>query len=103
MVDRRRLANDVTCTLLLWVLLVPAMGWAAADPRATLESGGRTRTYVVHLPVGYNAAQRWPVLIALHGLLFTPFIGRVSRDLDANRTVWEFFKARSLPAAAAAH
>jgi len=29
--------------------------------------------------------------------LFTPFIGRVSRDLDANQVIWDFFKAHTIP------
>lgn len=56
-----------TRMLLVLAFIVPPAGWAGADPRATLDSGGRSRTYLVHLPAGYSAAQRWPLVIALHG------------------------------------
>lgn len=37
------------------------------DEVHVLEVGGLRRQYLVHLPQGYNPAQRVPVLVALHG------------------------------------
>ncbi|GHJ35682.1 PHB depolymerase family esterase [Streptomyces sp. TS71-3] len=33
----------------------------------TLASGGRERTYQLHLPAGYRADRPWPVILAFHG------------------------------------
>jgi len=32
-----------------------------------LESGGQTRTFLVHLPKNYDSARHWPVVFVLHG------------------------------------
>ena len=40
---------------------------AAGDPRDKLDVGGRSRTYLVHLPTGYSPAQRWPLVLGVHG------------------------------------
>ncbi|NEB76125.1 poly(3-hydroxybutyrate) depolymerase [Streptomyces sp. SID14478] len=33
----------------------------------TLTSGGRERTYQLHLPDGYDASRSWPLIVAYHG------------------------------------
>jgi polyhydroxybutyrate depolymerase len=33
----------------------------------TMEAGGRTRTYRVHIPASFTPAQKFPLVIALHG------------------------------------
>src|SRR5437660_516926 len=33
----------------------------------SLEVGGRTRTYLVHVPPGYEAQKATPVVLAFHG------------------------------------
>jgi polyhydroxybutyrate depolymerase len=42
-------------------------GAGANESRGTLEFGGLTRTYLVHLPLSYDARKRWPLVLALHG------------------------------------
>jgi polyhydroxybutyrate depolymerase len=38
------------------------------DAQEKIQINDRTRTYVVHLPQGYDSQQRYPVVILLHGL-----------------------------------
>ena len=38
-----------------------------SDTRETLQSGGRVRTYLVHLPSGYREGKQLPLVIVLHG------------------------------------
>ena len=38
------------------------------DAQEELQINDRTRTFVVHLPQGYDSQQRYPVAILLHGL-----------------------------------
>lgn len=33
----------------------------------TITSGGRERTYQLHLPDGYSPAKKWPLIVAYHG------------------------------------
>ncbi|MEV1023703.1 PHB depolymerase family esterase [Streptomyces sp. NPDC050264] len=33
----------------------------------TISSGGRARTYQLHLPDGYDPARSWPLIVAYHG------------------------------------
>src|SRR5438067_1730949 len=40
---------------------------AAADSNETIESGGITRTYILHIPASYHANRPSPLLIAFHG------------------------------------
>lgn len=37
------------------------------DYRESITSGGRTRTYLLHIPAGFRANSRYPLLIAFHG------------------------------------
>jgi polyhydroxybutyrate depolymerase len=37
------------------------------DPKFSIESGGRSRDYFVHLPKNYSASQRWPLIFLIHG------------------------------------
>lgn len=45
----------------------PARAYAAGDSAQTLTSGGVARTYVLHIPTGYDGATRIPVVLAFHG------------------------------------
>jgi polyhydroxybutyrate depolymerase len=40
---------------------------AARDTEGELNSGGRDRTYMLHVPASYRASKPTPLLIALHG------------------------------------
>jgi polyhydroxybutyrate depolymerase len=40
---------------------------AAGDSNETIESGGISRTYILHIPASYNASNPSPLLIAFHG------------------------------------
>ncbi len=53
--------------LLLPLLLLSGAATAAQDPEKTLQHGGVARTYLLHLPRGYDAAKPWPLVAALHG------------------------------------
>jgi len=61
-------------SLTLWATRVGTAGnaWArtrpaARDTRQTLLSGGRTRTYVLHLPQGREDQPSLPLVLVLHG------------------------------------
>ncbi|AKU16066.1 alpha/beta hydrolase family esterase [Luteipulveratus mongoliensis] len=43
------------------------IGSAPVDGQHTVSSGGRARTYELHLPAGYRTWRAWPVVIAYHG------------------------------------
>jgi len=44
-----------------------ALGAAAGTESKTLEFGGRTRTYLVHSPKGYDGKKILPLVLVLHG------------------------------------
>ena len=46
---------------------VPAAGIRRGDIRGTLQSGALVRSYLLHVPPGYDAAAPWPLVLALHG------------------------------------
>ena len=69
----------VACGLLLVCLLGAAAyrRFAAAEPSTgqkpgTIEVDGRTRTYFVHLPPGYDGHTALPVVLVLHGATESP-------------------------------
>ncbi|HXW56153.1 MAG TPA: PHB depolymerase family esterase [Candidatus Cybelea sp.] len=37
------------------------------DPKFTLESGGHSRNFYVHLPKYYSTSNRWPLVFVIHG------------------------------------
>lgn len=56
------------------LLRLPAMTLLAADEplppgdhERSLESGGRVRKYLVHVPPAYDGTQPWPLVLAFHG------------------------------------
>ncbi|HET7876427.1 MAG TPA: esterase, partial [Methylomirabilota bacterium] len=40
---------------------------AGRDIRGQLESGGFPRSYLLHVPAGYDARRPGPLVLALHG------------------------------------
>lgn len=40
----------------------------AGQTERTIDSGGQTRSYVMHVPPGYKATERTPVAVMFHGL-----------------------------------
>ena len=46
-----------------------ALGAAAGTESKTLEFGGRTRTYLVHAPKGYDGKTPLPLVLVLHGAI----------------------------------
>jgi polyhydroxybutyrate depolymerase len=44
-----------------------AFGLAAGTESKTLEFGGRTRTYLIHRPKGYDGKMPLPLVLVLHG------------------------------------
>jgi len=70
-------------------LLLPLSACSASpDPKFELVSGGKTRTYHLHTPAGYNSAKLWPLIIVIHGRLGTGAgmerIARYDAFADAN-------------------
>ncbi|MDX3854267.1 ferulic acid esterase [Streptomyces sp. AK02-01A] len=45
----------------------PAPQRPGTSEQHTLTSGGRERTYQLHLPAGYTKKRDWPVVLAFHG------------------------------------
>lgn len=45
----------------------PALAHAAGSFNETLSSGGLSRTYILHVPAGYDGAKRVPLVLAYHG------------------------------------
>jgi polyhydroxybutyrate depolymerase len=56
-------------TAALALTLAPVRTAASDDSRhpGTIDSGGRTRTYFVHTPPGYDGNEKLPLVIVLHG------------------------------------
>ncbi|WP_046507806.1 alpha/beta hydrolase family esterase [Streptomyces odonnellii] len=46
---------------------LPAPQQPGTSARGTISSGGRDRTYQLHLPDGYTEKRDWPVVLAFHG------------------------------------
>ena len=59
----------------------------AQDPQQYVNVGGTLRTFVVHLPIGYNSKSKYPLVILLHGAGQTAEdMARLSRfDFTADR------------------
>ncbi|KRF20669.1 poly(3-hydroxybutyrate) depolymerase [Nocardioides sp. Soil797] len=53
-------APSSSCTL-------PAPQDDGTDARYDLSSGGRERSFVLHLPPGYSSRDDWPLIVAYHG------------------------------------
>ena len=53
----------------LVLAIAPARSLAQSDSKhpGTLESGGRTRTYFVHTPPGFQGDEKLPLVMVLHG------------------------------------
>jgi polyhydroxybutyrate depolymerase len=65
-VARFWLATGIAAVLLL--ALSPLRGSASDDKHpGTLDSAGRTRTYFVHTPPGYDGSEKLPLVMVLHG------------------------------------
>ncbi len=45
----------------------PALPHALGDVRESIASGGMTRTFILHVPAGYDGAKRTPVVLLFHG------------------------------------
>jgi polyhydroxybutyrate depolymerase len=52
---------------LILTTLLAAAPLTSGDHTRTLEHGGRTRTYIVHVPPKYDPKQPMPVILAFHG------------------------------------
>lgn len=49
----------------------PGFSAVPGDTPGTITSGGAERTYILHIPDGYNGTQAAPVLLVYHGFGFT--------------------------------
>lgn len=62
-------------TIIFGTLIVCAFGLlfrralASTAPSSSIEIGGRTRGYILHLPAGYSGNARPPLVIVLHGAI----------------------------------
>jgi polyhydroxybutyrate depolymerase len=57
-----------------------ALAHAAGNSNQTLSSGGLERTYILHVPVGYDGSKRTPLVLSFHGFslnasFFAPYAG----------------------------
>jgi polyhydroxybutyrate depolymerase len=59
----------VAFAAILVLVLAPMRGAASDDSKhpGSIESGGRTRTYYVHTPPGYDGSEKIPLVMVLHG------------------------------------
>ena len=66
---RLRLGGCVRCGNRSLFALAPTRSVAQSDSKhpGTLESGGRTRTYFVHTPPGFQGDEKLPLVMVLHG------------------------------------
>ncbi len=67
-------AGIVLVVLLLFVLVNVARGQgrvkeakAGTDRAGSIVHGGLTRTYLLHMPAGFDQARQWPLVFVLHG------------------------------------
>ena len=67
--ERSDAIKEPPCKLFWLVLLTLLAGGplAAGDHTRTLDFGGRSRSYIVHVPPKYDAKQPTPVVLAFHG------------------------------------
>ena len=56
---------------------------APGDHTRTLQDGGRTRSYIVHVPPKYDPKQPTPVVLAFHGAMTNASIMALSSGLSA--------------------
>jgi polyhydroxybutyrate depolymerase len=59
----------LACIAVALLALAPVRGAASEDSKhpGSIESGGRTRTYFVHTPPGYDGNEKLPLVMVLHG------------------------------------
>jgi hypothetical protein len=55
----------------------------AGDSNVSVSSGGFDRTYILHVPSGYDGMRRTPIVFAFHGLSHTAEIMRELTALNA--------------------
>lgn len=63
----RTLTAKATATPVTPVVCAPALPHASGHFNESVASGGLTRTYIVHVPAGYDGATRAPVVLLFHG------------------------------------
>jgi polyhydroxybutyrate depolymerase len=59
----------LACVAIAVLALAPLRGAASDDSKrpGSIESGGRTRSYFVHTPPGYDGSEKLPLVMMLHG------------------------------------
>jgi polyhydroxybutyrate depolymerase len=62
------LLQKILILLLICVLTFPAI---SQDINGSMNYGGKTRTYLLHVPTGYNGSTPMPLVLAFHGLSLT--------------------------------
>ena len=78
----RRNAIDDLVSLLLVLAALAAEPLAPGDHTRTLATGGRTRSYIVHVPPKYDPKQPTPVVLAFHGAMTNASIMALSSGLS---------------------
>jgi polyhydroxybutyrate depolymerase len=83
---RSSISSFVLCLLSTARLFLPTV-LRAQDPQQYIEVDGTLRTFVVHLPLGYDSRNKYPLVILLHGAGDTASeMARLSRfDFVADR------------------
>jgi polyhydroxybutyrate depolymerase len=69
---RRRIAAVCAAGVLLAALLMAAANRASGTKSRSIAAGGRTRTYLLHVPANYDANQKTPLVLVLHGATQSP-------------------------------
>src|SRR5690242_12100402 len=49
------------------LFVLPGNAFAAKVTDESIQFGGQTRTYTLHVPDNFNPSQRYPILMMLHG------------------------------------
>ncbi len=62
-----RVMKTAPCLLAVMLIWFPTLVCSQTDVYDSINVGGRWRTYMTHLPAGYNAAKRYPLVFAFHG------------------------------------
>src|SRR5687768_8057589 len=62
----------LSLSILSFLTLIVALASGCRKPQegtveGSLDQGGRTRTYLIHLPPNHDPVRQWPMIISLHG------------------------------------
>ncbi len=56
-----------TVLQLIFIFLLTTLTYSQTNVYDSISYGGRWRTYMTHLPTGYNVSKKYPLILAFHG------------------------------------